>query len=142
VAKEPTRTVPSDDCEVVLGGIECCPHEGEIVSLCGWFDMGALILMYDLGELLGRVIASEEEEALRLIESSDPLLNKFIDALTPLIVSWTWTDAAGKPLPQPHLNAAVLKALSLGELIYLALLATPRAPKEKKENEGWPHSPI
>lgn len=136
MAKEPIRVVPSDDCEVVVGGVESHPHTGETVSLRGWFDMDALCLMYDFAELLGQVAASEDEEALRLITTSDPLLEKFIGALAPLVVSWTWTDAAGKPLPQPHLNAAAFRALSLGELVYLALLAAPRSPEEKKENEG------
>lgn len=134
MAKEPIRVVPSDDCEVVVGGVECSPHEGESVTLTGWFDTTGLSLMWDLAELLGQVAGSEEAEALRLIDGSDPLLEKFIDALTPLVVSWTWTGAAGKPLPQPYLNAAAFRALSLGELVYLALLAVPRSPKEKKEN--------
>lgn len=132
MAKQPIRVVPSDDCEVVDGGILTYPHRGASVSLCGWLDLDALCVMYQLGDLLGQVAASEDEEALRLINTSDPLLEKFIGALAPLIVSWTWTDACGEALPQPHLNAAALKALTLDELIYLALLATPKLPEGQK----------
>lgn len=141
MTNESIRMVASDDCVIEVDGVKSHPHRGETVSLCGWFDMDALCLMYDFGELLGQIAASEEAEALRLIDTSDPLLNKFIDALTPLVRSWTWTDVAGKPLPQPYLNAAAFKALHIDELIYLSLLAVPRSPKEKKESEGWQHSP-
>lgn len=132
MVKQPPRQVPSDDCVVEIDGIESHPHKGESVTLAGWFDMDDLRLMYQFGELLGQISASEDEEALRLVNTSDPLLEKFIGALTPLIVSWSWSDVSGKPLPQPYRNAAAFKALSLGELVYLSLLAVPRLPEGQK----------
>lgn len=132
MAKEPVRVVPSDDCIVEVDGVESHPHVGETVSFVGFFDMPALILMFNFGELLGQIATSEDAEALRLINTSDPLLERFIHALAKRVHSWTWADAAGKPLPQPHLNAAAFKALHIDELVYLALLAAPRSPKEKK----------
>lgn len=129
MTKHPTRTVPSDDCAVVIDGIESHPHRGEIVTFAGWFDMNALAIMYAFGDLLDRVIDAEEEEALRLIDESDPLVERFIAVLASCIVEWNWTDDLGKPLPQPHENADAFRALRLDELVYLALLAAPKLPE-------------
>lgn len=132
VANRSVRVVPSDDCAVMVDGVESHPHRGEIVTLAGWFDMDALCLMYRLGDLLDQAAVSEDEEAFRLLNTGDALLEKFIGTLAERVVSWTWTDASGKPLPQPHENADAFRALTLDEFVYLSLLAAPKLPEGQK----------
>lgn len=130
--KLPIRVIASDDCLVVEGGVEFYPHKGQTVSLIGWFDMDALRLMYQLADLLERVTAADADvdEAVRLVEGSDPLMEAFIRALAERVISWTWTDRKGKSLPQPFGNPAAFGSLGLHELIYLALLSAPKLQKE------------
>lgn len=121
VAKPQAIEVPSDDCLVTVGGEKIAVHEGESVTLLPGMSVGAISAANTLMSLGPKLAAAEGEpdQVQQQTALADDAMTRLCASLAPRIVSWTWTDMAGRPLPQPDGTAGPLMALEVEELIWL-----------------------
>lgn len=121
MAKPLPVEVPSDDLEITIDGETFTPHEGESVTLLRGMSVGAINAINQLMSIAPQIdaAAGEGNERARIVQISDQAFQQLCKAMAPRIVSWTWTDAAGRPLPQPDGTAGPLQALETEELAWL-----------------------
>ncbi len=121
MAKPKPVEVLSDDLTITIDGETFTPHEGESVTLLRGLSVGAINAINQLINIAPAIDAAsgESNEGARVMQISDQAFQQLCRALAPRIVSWTWTDAAGRPLPQPDGTADPLQALETEELAWL-----------------------
>lgn len=142
MAKPLPVEIPSDDCTVTIDGTTYTPHEGESVTLFPGMSVGA---MNSFNELISYqpqldAAAGEPNEALRQSKIANDAMQALCRALAPRIVSWTWTDMAGRLLPQPDGTPGPLQALESEEVAWLIRAARGETPSARKN--GLRPSPI
>lgn len=121
MSKPLPTVVPSDDYAVVVDGETFHPHEGESVTLFVGLSVAALTAINRLMSL-GTQLAAIEGEPDQLAQTTallDTTYQQVCEMLAPRIVAWTWTDLAGRPLPQPDGTAGPLQALDASEVNWL-----------------------
>lgn len=132
---KPTRvTVPSDDCTVTINGEKYTPHEGETVTLVPGLSVGAMAAINKLISFQPALDAAtgEPDEGARQFTIADEAMQALCKALAPRIIAWTWTDAAGRPLPQPDGTPEPLQALETEELAWLITACKGETPDQRK----------
>ena len=134
MAKPKPVTIPSDDCIVTVAGEQYAVHEGETVTLIRGFNVEGIAAIKRLVEIAPALDAArgEPNEGMRVVETTDSAMQAVCRALAPRIVSWTWTDMAGRPLPQPDGTPERLMALETQELSWLIAACTGETPGERK----------
>lgn len=121
MAKPEPETVLSDDCAVGYGDDTIYPHAGEWVKVFVHVDatQAALGARIQRRVVDMRAIADEagkEGERLLMLDAMMSDLRAFIARN---LVTWNWTDLAGRALPQPDGTEEPLIALSEDELGWL-----------------------
>ena len=128
--KPTARIVPSDDCVVTIDGVDYALHEGESVTVVPGFSVGDIQLMRRFSELQPQLdAATSPGEQIGITADT---CNEIIDALCKRLLAWTWTDDAGRYLPQPLGNPVAFAPLRVEELMYLALVVRGESPGERK----------
>lgn len=121
MSKPAPTVVPSDDYVVTIDGVTYHPHEGETVTLFAGLSVAAITAINRLMSL-GTQLAALEGEPDQMAQTTDLLdttYQQVCEMLAPRIVSWTWTDLAGRPLPQPDGTAGPLQTLEAAEVNWL-----------------------
>ncbi len=148
MSKPQAKRIPSDDCIVFAGrtyspdgtikepGEACAPHEGEWVDMFTESSVGELKAVRRLRELGTQLEAAkgEADEQSKAIRLSDDAFTELCQALAPRIKTWSWTDDAGRPMPQPDGTAASLQPLKAQELMWLLSAAQGEVPSERKND--------
>lgn len=127
------------DLEVEVGGQKYRPHEGEWVEAYAGLTVGQVGLFARLQQLAGRVEAlqGEPDAPAKEIALRDEVYQEALRTITPRIARWSWTDAAGEPLPQPRDDPSVMQRLSLEEMFYLVgLIQNGETPGMRKNGSG------
>lgn len=134
MAKPKPVTVPSDDCLVTVGGEQFNVHEGETVTLIPGMTVEAIAAVNKLLGLTPQIDAArgEADEGAQVVALSDNAMQALCRALAPRIVSWTWTDMTGRPLPQPDGTPERLMALETAELAWLISACQGETPAARK----------
>lgn len=128
------KEIPSDQCPAGYNGEICYPHQEEVVVLfpgwC-WGEVEAYQELKRLGDKIRSGKAGPEA-----IEETNKWMDQLCEFLSHRIVSWTWTDRRGRPLPQPDGTAGPLKALTSEEIVWLMTAGDTSAeqPEPKPEN--------
>ena len=132
MAKPLPQRVNSDDCEVVVNGETCKPHEGEWVELFRvqtFADWAANVdLRFPSAELDDA--AGEPDETERTLKAVRNWYAAVTEVLAEHVTAWSWTDARGRALPPPSLS--VLRKLSMAEIRYLHRIQQDESPAEGK----------
>jgi hypothetical protein len=116
-----TFTVQADDLVVTVDGAEYLPHAGEVVTFKTRIPLRLM-------RVAGQLQALGDNPA-GMVTAFDEL----IGLLAGMVVSWTWTDDNGAPMPAP--TAEALWKLDQNELTWLIGKLTSRtepAPNSKK----------
>lgn len=124
-SRPPARVVRGEDFPLTRDGETYYPHAGEEVRFLGEPSAGFVQSLVRFGYLL--ILAMKEDGGMLSVEDGselDKLFEFMARELSDRIQSWTWTDAAGRELPE-HPSAADLLAISLAELVGLAYAAIP-----------------
>lgn len=128
--KPQARQVPSDDCVVTIDSVDYALHEGESVTVVPGFSVGDIQLMRRFAELQPQLdAAANPSEQIGITADT---CNEIIEALSKRLLAWSWTDDAGRLLPQPLGNPMAFAPLRVEELMYLALIVRGEAPGERK----------
>lgn len=136
LSKLPLAKVVSDDFVITLGRKKFRPHAGEEVnlrttgSISDWELQSRLNRFDDLRKVKAPDLTDDQH---REITETIALIIEFLDRQ---IVNWTWTDEAGKALPEPSPES--LRALTWEELTYLIVKAFRPAAKEARKNVSSP----
>ena len=132
--KPTLRKIPSDDCAVAVDGIEYHPHEGEHIMCAPGMrvrELGILRLFRELSVKLDAV-KGEKDEVEKVIDLLEASYADIIPILSDRIPEWTWTDAAGRPYPQPKDDPKVFERLEQAEISYLINAIQGETPGEQK----------
>ncbi len=121
--KLPAQRVPSDNYAIVRDGATYQPHAGEWVEFAGDASVADMLLMQRMlrGSRELAALAALDADPEQQFERFGPYADTIVDLcarLARVIVAWSWTDAAGRPLPNPP-TAADLAELDMAELGYL-----------------------
>lgn len=135
--KPEAQWVPSDDCEVEVGGVSYFPHLGERVQVISSFTVGKLRLMRRLAELNANMAAVDGDGAAPAIALMDDAFEEAIGVLQGSVVDWDWTDDSGAPLPKPLHNPAAFQGLRIDE-IYWLVAATRGETRAQQGNASRP----
>jgi hypothetical protein len=137
MSKPPTRPVPSDDYVLTVDGVEYHPHEGEQVEFIGSTTVGEMQAFNRFRRLSVSIdaVKGEADEAQKINELMDPAFEQLCELLARRLVRWSWTDDAGRPLPQPD-APEVLKALCAEEVYYLLIAAQGESAGERKNGSS------
>lgn len=133
MAKPKPVEVPSDDCVVTIDGEQYTPHEGESVWLIPGLSVGAINAINSFTAIGTQMEAArgEPDEYRRQAALADQALQGLCRALAPRIVRWNWTDAAGRPLPQPDGTPQRLQALESEEVAWLLAACQGETPARR-----------
>lgn len=125
MAKPQAVTIPSDDCLVNIDGVRYALHEGETVTLIHGMSVGAMTSLNAMLQIGPKLAAAdgEPDEKLQHARLADDAMQALCAALAPRLVAWTWTDVAGRPLPQPDGTTGPLMALDPAEIGWLVMAA-------------------
>lgn len=132
--KPTLRKIPSDDCAVAVDGILYHPHEGEHIMCAPGMrvrELGMLRLFRELSVKLG-ALKGETDEVERVLDLLETSYGSIIPILADRIPEWTWTDAAGRPYPQPKDDPKVFERLEQAEISYLINAIQGETPGEEK----------
>lgn len=131
MAKPTPITIPSDDC--LVDGLAV--HEGETVTLIPGLSVAAINAVNALLSISADLDAAdgEPDQTQRQTALADGALQKLCTALAPRIVRWTWTDMAGRPLPQPDGKPDGLMVLESIELMWLLTAVKGETPARRGE---------
>ncbi|MFH0900676.1 MAG: hypothetical protein V2A73_08620 [Pseudomonadota bacterium] len=135
MGKPKPRRIASDDCEVTLdGGEKCTPHEGEWVEIFTGWSVGELKARNEFNRMRVRLdaVEGESDEARRSLAIMDESFEGILAALAGRIVTWNWTDLAGRQLPQPDGTKEPLRQLHADELFWLLNAGAGETPSERK----------
>lgn len=145
--KPQPRRVPSDDCEVTIGGQSYYPHVGESLWVLGTESIGQMKSRWAFLYLSSELDEAKEDprgedetdeayaervnranrERIKLIESQyDDLVAWFADRLD----RWDWTNNRGKPLPELDGTIKPFMSLSMDEVYYIKSILTGEGPAE------------
>lgn len=126
--KPPATEVPSDDCTVTVDGVVYRPHEGESVWLFTSRSIGELSARNRLLLLQAELMATTDDaERVRVSEALDDVFSEICALIAGRLVRWTWTDMAGRPLPQPDGTGKPLEGLQPSEVAWLMDAAPERS---------------
>lgn len=139
MSKPEPIVVPSDDCDVTVNGETYFPHEGETITLIPGLSAGAVSAINTFMSIGTRIdaVSGEPDEGARVTAIADEALQKLCAALASRVVSWTWTDAAGRPLPQPDGTPEPLLALESSELLWI-ITAVKGETRSARKNGSRP----
>lgn len=134
MAKPRPSVVPSDSYKIVVDGETYHPHEGETVTMFIGMSVGAINSVSKIINIAPQfeALKGETDEGLKAVGLADDMLTALCEALAPRIVSWTWTDFAGRPLPPPDGTARRLMTLEAGELMWLLGAAKGETGAQRK----------
>lgn len=133
MAKPQPIEVKSDDFTITVDGVEYQPHEGEAVWLFPGMPTGAILAANSLTQLQPQFEAADTPElAQEALTKLDAGMQKLLRVIAPRIVRWTWTDAAGRPLPQPDGTSGPLELLSEQEIGWLLQACKGETPSKRK----------
>lgn len=121
--KPPSHRVPSDNYVQTQGDTSYRPHAGEWVEFAGDASIADMLLMQRLvaGSRELAAMAAMNADPEQQFERFGPYAQTILDLcarLARVIVAWAWTDAAGRPYPNPP-TATDLAELDMAELGYL-----------------------
>jgi hypothetical protein len=124
--KPPPRRIYADNYTVTRDGVEYHAHEGEWVEFVGEPSVrdrteyqAMLAFARDTGELAGKEDPAAVEEVRRRQDEYDRRFLALCDRLGDCCVTWTLTDAKGKPYPQPDGTGEAIRALETLEVYWL-----------------------
>ena len=132
--KPKPKTIPSDDCEVTVDGVDYYPHRGEWIKAIPALTVAEVRLRRELTGVQVKLDAlkGEPDENEQMVALMDDSFDTVIRVLSQRIVEWDWTDDAAEPYPQPHRNPEVLRSLRMDELYYLVLAVRGETAGERK----------
>lgn len=132
-SKIPVRRVPSDDCELTVGGVDYYPHQGEWIEVVPRMTVGEIRLFRSLNALKPKLEALEGDEGAdeAQIALMDDSFTEVLDVLRSRVLAWNWTDDAGDPYPQPREDPDVFERLSIQEMYYLTAAMQGGEPDSK-----------
>tara|TARA_Y100000310_G_scaffold330185_1_gene401419 strand:+ start:1283 stop:1804 length:522 start_codon:yes stop_codon:yes gene_type:complete len=133
-------TVPSDNCVVMTGqvikdgkvahpGTPHHIHEGETVTLLPVSSVKERLAITRIAAV------GDSEDPLETYQAYGAMDDLAI-ALSQRVLEWTWTDMFGHPMPQPHNEPEVIRALQDEELIWL--MSATVETEEDRGNESTP----
>lgn len=123
MSKIPPKRVPSDDCILVVEGVEYTPHKGE------WIDIVPFMTVRQEIAIIELLQSGKQNDANKANRSTQILCEEAANR----VVDWNWTDLEGNPLPKPYRNPGVLHQLSNDELGYiLKIMRGSESPAERK----------
>lgn len=133
MAKPEPIEIPSDDCVVTIDGTRYTPHEGESVWLIPGLSVGAIAALSAFTAIGAEMEAAqgEPDEFERQAGLADRALQGLCRALAPRVIRWTWTDMAGRPLPQPDGTPERLQALESEEVAWLLAACQGETPARR-----------
>lgn len=149
--KPPLRRVPSDDCEVVVGGKSYYPHRGESLWFRGRQKIGQLRADWAfrrMGVELDEVSADpkaedESDEAflarlgkshMESLRVTDQHYADVLEWIASRLVKWDWTDDDGKPLPELDGTTDPFARISDDEFFYIWRVLRGEGPAEVGED--------
>jgi len=134
MAKPQPRRIPSDDCEVTINGEVYTPHEGEYVEMLVGQTVSEISAARRFLELQPKFAAlkGEDDENQQVTALLDDAFEGICKSLAGRVVSWNWTDDAGRPLPPPDGTSGPIKNLRAEEVYYLIGCAKGEPPAERK----------
>lgn len=145
--KPQPRRVPSDDCEVVVGGKSYYPHVGESIWIIGGQKLGEKKSRWAFNRLSFKMdeirpepkTESESDEAYAERERAAnyagiDLVDKHYDEMiawfAERVVKWDWTDDFGQPMPALDRTSAPFMKLTDYELYYIKDVLLGEGPAE------------
>ena len=151
--KPPLRRVPSDDCEVVVGGVTYYPHRGESLWFRGRQKIGQLRADWAfrrVGAELDEVapdpkVEGETDEVflarvakshLEGVRITDQHYADIVAWIAKRLVAWDWTDDDGNPLPNLDGTADPFAGISDDEMFYIWRTLRGEGPAEVGEDAG------
>ena len=134
MSKPPSLRVDSDDLVIVLAGAAYHPHEGEWVELLPIQTVAEIQAVSRFARISVEYAAAEgdPDAQQRFMVSLEAPFAEMCRALAYRVLAWSWTDAAGHPLPQPNGTPEPLQALSAAEIMWLLNQVQGEAPEERK----------
>lgn len=122
--KIPARRIPSDDFEVVVGGVTYTPHAGEWVEVRPGMRVSAIRAQSAMARLQEdmQAIKGDPDAELTILRQLDEQFAIACDSVASSVVAWSWTDDDGEPLAQPKGNPDVIASLTAEEVSYLITL--------------------
>lgn len=134
MAKPKARRVPSDDCQVTIGGETYTPHEGEWVELLEGQTVAEISAAREFLDLQSKfdALQGEDDENRKVTALLDNAFTRLCSALAQRITAWSWTDDAGRPLPPPDGSPEPIKNLRTEEVYYLLSCSKGEPPAERK----------
>lgn len=145
--KPQPRRVPSDDCEVTIGGKSYYPHVGESLWVIGSESIGQMKSRWAFLHLSAELDEAKEDprgegeseeqyakrverangDRIKLIESQyDDLVHWFAERLD----HWDWTDNRGDPMPSLNRTIEPFMSLSMDEVYYIKNVLSGEGPAE------------
>jgi hypothetical protein len=136
VSKPTAVRIPSDDCTVTVAGKEYHVHEGEWIEIMPGGRVGEFeVLDTFFGiEAAMAAVKGDPDESRQGFHILNDALKIAVPVLRDRILAWTWTDDAGRPLPQPCEGDPAFRLLQFEELSYLvATLARGESRKSEAD---------
>ena len=133
MAKPQPIEVTSDDFTITVDGVAYQPHEGEAVWLIPGLPTGAVFAATGLMQMQPQIEAADTpQEQARIMAKLDEGMGRLLRLMAPRIVRWTWTDLAGRPLPQPDGTPGPLELLTEEEIGWLLAACKGETPSQRK----------
>lgn len=130
--------IPSDDCEVPVGGETTYPHKGEFIRVIrGRWTIGEVRVAAQLAGKQAEIDALDET-SLSYTRDVDAIFGGIVDDLQRIVarrvVAWNWTNAFGQPMALPSEDPDVFNDIAIEELMYVFAVCQGSNPAtEKKE---------
>lgn len=138
--------IPSDECTVTIGGKtvdgktvggkEYHIHRGQSVTIVGTRSIGEMKASWGFNRLSIEIDGAkgEADEAQRVSLILEEHYDALLDWMAKRVVSWDWTDQAGRPLALPDGTPEPLMALSPEELFYLMRILRGEGTADEKNS--------
>ncbi len=133
MSKPTIRRVPSDDCEVDVGGETFNPHEGEWVEIQPGASIRELKSLWAFDRLSTDLdnLSGEPDEKIRTLERLEVHFDALTEWVGRRVKAWNWTDDENQLMPQPDGTATPMRELKPQELYYLRRILRGEGPADR-----------
>lgn len=124
----PTLTIRGDACQLLRAGTMYRPHVGQEVVL--WGEPSSVFLDdWIRFQVLAQLAIKDNGGMMKLNETEElkDMFGRMWSELSEHIVSWTWADLQGKPLPPP--SYIQVRGLPISEFMFMCLGFMQLAPR-------------
>lgn len=130
--KTPAIRLRADTCRVVVQGEVYYPHADEYVTFANNPTIGDGELAMELGNMVEAADPSslDQDTVLRLTAK----LEEAIQRVAKRVLSWDWTDSAGRPLGEP--TPETIRDLDILEMLWLLTARETPNPKGSSTSTG------